>query len=57
MEILAAVSNNTLTPAARNDGVIKIALRAMATQPEDRYPGVREFQQSLRRRRYRREPR
>jgi serine/threonine protein kinase len=48
IEILESVSRNKITPTSRNDELMRIARRALATRPEDRYLDVCEFQQALR---------
>ena len=48
MQCLMAASQNRID-AIRYDGELKeIALKAMATQQEDRYPTVKEFQEAIR---------
>lgn len=48
MQVIFAASKNEITPTEREDDLISVAARAMATRPEDRYASVREFQQALR---------
>ncbi len=47
IECLKAAQRNELTATTRNDELMQIARKAMATQPEDRYQTAGEFQQAL----------
>ncbi len=48
MEVLFAAGKNEIAPTPRKDALVEIALKAMATQPEDRYRSARDFQRALR---------
>jgi len=45
---LMNAAQNKIEPSDRKDTLVEIALKAMATKPDDRYPSVKEFQQALR---------
>ncbi len=47
-ECLQAAQRNEIRPTPRQDELMSIALTAMATRPEDRYPSARAFQQAIR---------
>ncbi|MBI5725271.1 MAG: protein kinase [Planctomycetes bacterium] len=44
---LRAAANNIIRPTSMKGDLIKIALRAMSTNPEDRFMTVKEFQQAI----------
>lgn len=48
MEVLRAAANNQIIPVESPDPLMKIAMRAMETQPEDRYSTVEEMQDAIR---------
>ncbi len=45
---VAAAMRNTIYPTDRDDELVEIARRAMQTNPQDRYPSVKAFQDALR---------
>jgi WD40 repeat protein len=45
---LEAAARNELVPSVRQDGLTAIAVRAMATHPNQRYASVGEFQEGIR---------
>ncbi|NLI79486.1 MAG: protein kinase [Candidatus Riflebacteria bacterium] len=45
---IAAAARNTLAPADRDDELMAIARRCLATRPADRFSGVKELQQAVR---------
>ncbi len=47
-ECLVAAVENRIQPVDREDEIVGIARRAMATDPEDRFPSVRAFQEAIR---------
>lgn len=47
-ECLHGAIRNTITPTDRDGELVRIAIRAMQTRPEDRYPSVKEFQEAIR---------
>ena len=47
-ECLRNAASNVIVPADRDDELITIARRAMATLPSDRYASVKDFQQAIR---------
>ncbi|WP_437205088.1 protein kinase domain-containing protein [Planctomicrobium sp. SH664] len=47
-ECLLAAIRNIIAPTEKNGELVDIALKAMATNPADRYGSVREFQQAIR---------
>lgn len=47
-ECLQAAQRNEIRPTTRQDELMSVALTAMATRPEDRYPSARAFQQAIR---------
>ncbi|MCA9237634.1 MAG: protein kinase, partial [Planctomycetales bacterium] len=48
MECLLAAAKNRIVPVEDGGELLDIALRAMATKPEDRYGSVRELQHAIR---------
>jgi len=48
MKCLMAASKNIITPTKKKGELVEVALKAMATKPEDRYASVREFQDAIR---------
>ncbi|NLI79491.1 MAG: serine/threonine protein kinase [Candidatus Riflebacteria bacterium] len=46
-ECLAAAAENRIQPVDQADEIVEIARRAMATDPDDRYPSVRAFQEAI----------
>jgi WD40 repeat protein len=48
MACLSAAARNEIRPTEKTGELVAIALKAMATAPEDRYPTVREFQAKIR---------
>lgn len=46
--IVHAAAENVIQPTDKDGELIDIALKAMATDPEDRYQSVKEFQQAIR---------
>ena len=48
MECLAGAAENRIEDAEQKGELVEIALRAMATQPEDRYDDVKAFQSAVR---------
>lgn len=48
MECLQQAAQNQIQPAEKKGELLDIALKAMATQPEDRFSGVIEFQAAVR---------
>jgi hypothetical protein len=47
-ECLRRAAENAIQPARESSGLIAIALKAMATQPTERYQSVAEFSQAIR---------
>ena len=45
---LLAAAHNEIQPTEKSGELVGIALKAMATRPEDRYPGVAELQKAIR---------
>jgi len=45
---LVAASKNIIRPTNKTDELVTIALKAMATEPADRYASVEEFQEAIR---------
>lgn len=45
---VAAAMRNAIYPTDRDDELVEIAKRAMQTNPQDRYPSVKAFQEALR---------
>jgi len=45
---LMAAADNQIQPSERDDGLVRIARKAMATEPAERYPDVRAFQEAIR---------
>ncbi|MDX1946374.1 MAG: hypothetical protein SFU86_13315, partial [Pirellulaceae bacterium] len=45
---LMAAAKNEIVPTEKRGELIEIALKAMATKPQDRYASVREFQNAIR---------
>ncbi len=45
---VAAAMRNTINPTERDDELVEIATRAMQTNPQDRFPSVKVFQDALR---------
>ena len=48
MQCLFAAMKNEIVPTEKKGELVDIALRAMATKPEDRYASVRSFQEHIR---------
>jgi serine/threonine protein kinase len=48
MACLLAAARNEIQPTEKKGELVRLALKAMATQPADRYPDVKAFQQALR---------
>jgi|GEM_PF-2913163 len=48
VEALQAAAENAIEPLRREERLGRIAMKAMASAPEDRYGGVAEFQKALR---------
>jgi WD40 repeat protein len=48
MACLLAAARNEIQPTEKKGELVRIALRAMATEPDDRYAEVKAFQQALR---------
>jgi len=48
MECLLAASENRIRPTDKKGELVDIALKAMATDPTDRYPSVGDFQDAIR---------
>ena len=48
MKCLMAAARNEIAPTEKAGELLDIALRAMATQPKDRYPDVKAFQAAIR---------
>ncbi|OHB85779.1 MAG: hypothetical protein A2V98_11205 [Planctomycetes bacterium RBG_16_64_12] len=48
MQCLFAAARNEIQPTERSGELLAIAMKAMATAPEDRYDNVGEFQQAIR---------
>ncbi len=48
MQCLFAAAKNEIRPAEKGGELMEIALKAMATDPKNRYPSVRELQDALR---------
>ena len=47
-ECLSAAMENIVQPTGRQGELVEIALKAMATRTEDRYPSVKAFQRAIR---------
>ena len=47
MDRLAAASQNEIAPTDKDDPLLEIAYRAMATEPSDRYASVEDLQEAL----------
>ena len=47
MDRLGAASRNEIAPTDKDDPLLEIAYRAMATEPSDRYASVEEMQEAL----------
>ncbi|HUP80080.1 MAG TPA: hypothetical protein VM260_16115, partial [Pirellula sp.] len=47
MDRLAAASRNEIAPTDKDDPLLEIAYRALATEPSDRYASVEEMQEAL----------
>jgi WD40 repeat protein len=47
-ECLRVAARNKINPTKETGELVDIALKAMATQPSDRYAGVKEFQNAIR---------
>ncbi|HMO83981.1 MAG TPA: serine/threonine-protein kinase, partial [Lacipirellulaceae bacterium] len=47
-DLIAAAAKNRLAPHPAHDEFVKVALRAMQTDPAERYANVAEFQQAVR---------
>lgn len=45
---LAAAGENRIVPSNKTGELVEVALTAMATRPDDRYPSVRDFQTAVR---------
>ncbi|MCD8352321.1 MAG: SUMF1/EgtB/PvdO family nonheme iron enzyme [Planctomycetaceae bacterium] len=45
---LNAAAHNFFQPADRDDSLMQVAYKAMATEPEDRHPTVKAFQEDIR---------
>ena len=45
---LSLAADNHIEPAGEEGELLRIALKAMAANPDDRHPGVRAFQQAIR---------
>jgi len=48
MKCLVAASKNEIRPTENKGELTDIALKAMSTRPEDRYPSVQDFQNAIR---------
>jgi len=48
MKCLMAAARNEICPTEKTGELVEIALKAMATNPKDRYPDVRSFQGAIR---------
>jgi len=48
VQCLLAAAKNEIRPTEKSGELLDIALKAMATKPEDRYAGVAEFQDAVR---------
>ena len=48
MKCLMAAARNEITPTEKKGELMDIAMRAMATNPEDRFPEVKQFQAAIR---------
>ena len=48
MDCLVAAAKNQIAPTEASGELLDISLKAMATDPEERYPSVREFQSAIR---------
>lgn len=48
MEVLRTAANNQIIPVDDPDPLMKIAMRAMETEPDDRYGTVEEMQEAIR---------
>ncbi|WP_397570810.1 protein kinase [Schlesneria sp. T3-172] len=48
MKCLMAAARNEITPTDKKGELMDIAMRAMATRPEDRFPDVKQFQAAIR---------
>ena len=48
MKCLMAAARNEITPTEKKGELMDIAMRAMATNPEDRFPDVKQFQGAIR---------
>lgn len=46
--LVAAAQNNTIQPTECTDPMLKVALKALATQPSDRYAKVEDLQEAIR---------
>ncbi|MDR1518778.1 MAG: SUMF1/EgtB/PvdO family nonheme iron enzyme [Planctomycetota bacterium] len=44
---LANAANNVIVPTEKKSELVNIALRAMETNPDDRFPSVKDFQKAL----------
>ncbi|MBI5724387.1 MAG: protein kinase [Planctomycetes bacterium] len=47
-ECIANAANNVIRPTDRKGELVEIALRAMASRPQDRYQSAKEFQSAIR---------
>lgn len=47
MKCLMAAAKNKIVPTEKKGELVDIAMKAMATQPKDRYPSVQAFQQAI----------
>ncbi|QDT97379.1 protein kinase domain-containing protein [Gimesia aquarii] len=47
MKCLMAAAKNSIVPTEKKGELVDIAMKAMATQPQDRYPSVQAFQQAI----------
>ena len=48
MEVVIAAARNRITRTDKKGELVEIALKAMATDPTDRYPSVKDFQAAIR---------
>ncbi len=48
MKCLLAAARNEIVPTDQTGGLVDVAIKAMATSPEDRYQTVEEFQEAIR---------
>jgi len=48
MKCLMAAAKNKIVPTEKKGELFEIAMKAMATQPQDRYPSVQALQQAIR---------